>query len=263
LHVPLFHQYKKRLQLTVAGQAYSFQVSQVLNRLSAATNELQQHQGLGGMLKVGVLPTLGTRWLIPKLVDFQRQFPMISVDITTLPSDFSKTVDLSADLTVDLEEYGVDVALYLGRTNGMGVSCDYLFRERLIPVAAPTLLPELQRLVSGDAADQNGLLLHSTRPQVWQAWFEQQGRPLSNTRWRARFEHYFMVIDAAISGLGIALLPEILVHEELSDGRLLTVDNVALEQSQHYGLLYPSLRQNEEKIRCFREWLATYKSYEV
>ncbi|MGK0441964.1 MAG: DNA-binding transcriptional LysR family regulator [Pseudohongiellaceae bacterium] len=260
LQVPLFHQHKKRLQLTVAGQAYSFQVSQALGRLSTATDELQQHQGFGGILKVGVLPTVGTRWLIPKLIDFQQQHPMISVDITTLPSDFSKTVDLSTDLTVDLEQYGVDVALYLGRTDGMGSSFDYLFQECLIPVTAPILLPDLQRLVSGENSGQNGLLLHSTRPQVWQYWFEQQGLSLSNPRWRARFEHYFMIIDAALSGLGIALLPEVLVRQELSDQRLVTIDNIALTQPQHYGLLYPSVRQNEEKIRCFREWLLTYKS---
>ena len=48
LSTPLFSQYKRRLQLTAAGKAYSFQVSQALERLAAATDELRQHQGRGG-----------------------------------------------------------------------------------------------------------------------------------------------------------------------------------------------------------------------
>ena len=61
LQVPLFKHDKRRLQLTAAGQSYWFQVSQALSNLSAATDELQQYRGDGGVLVVGVLPTLGER----------------------------------------------------------------------------------------------------------------------------------------------------------------------------------------------------------
>ena len=54
----------------------------------------------------------------------------------TLPSDFSKVVDLSENISIDLEQYGVDIALYLGsETLSAGIGFDALFQEKMIPVA--------------------------------------------------------------------------------------------------------------------------------
>ena len=64
-----------------------------------------------------------------------------------------------------------------------------------------------------------------------------------------------MVIEAAVSGLGIALLPEVLIVDELKSGRLVTVKNSALEQPYHYSVLYHTVRQSEKKVLYFREWL--------
>lgn len=255
LQIPLFRQHKRRLQLTPAGQAYYFQVSKALERLVSATDELQQHQGSGGMLSIGILPTFGTRWFIPRLVDFQQQHPAISVDVKTLPSDFSRDENLTSNVDIDLDQYDIDVALYLGRSSWPGVSCEHLFKECLVPVASPCMEEELIRLVAGERNALDNLLLHSTRPQVWHYWFEQQGFTLRDPQWRARFEHYFMVIEAAVSGLGIALLPEVLIVDELKSGRLVTVKSSALEQPYHYSLLYHTVRQSEKKILYFREWL--------
>jgi DNA-binding transcriptional LysR family regulator len=250
LQVPLFKHDKRRLQLTAAGQSYWFQVSQALGNLSAATDELQQYRGDGGVLVVGVLPTLGERWLIPKLSNFYHHHPNISIELKTLPSDFSKSFT-----ELDLEEYGVDVALYLGQSDWVGVSCDRLFKERMLPVSSPSQATLLKSLLDNDSDAKQHLLLHSTRPQVWHYWFEQHNDYLNQMMWKARFEHYFMVIEAAVNGLGLALLPEKLVETELQQGRLIALLDAPLEQPQYYCLLHHSVRSNEEKIKLFREWL--------
>ncbi|WLQ13351.1 LysR substrate-binding domain-containing protein [Hahella aquimaris] len=249
LQTPLFSQHKRRLQLTAAGRAYLFHVTQALDRLSLGTDELLQHRGEGGLLTIGALPTLGSRWLIPKLQDFQRRYPNISVEVKTTPSDFSK-----AFTELDLNEHGLDVALYIGQGDWSGVRRHKLFPERLLPVAAPSLREELEALGRGEA-DPGRLLLHSTRPHVWAHWFEAQGFDFTTPTWRARFEHYYMVIEAAMHGLGVALLPEVLVAQELRSGALLALSERDLPQAENYYLLHHPARSEENKIRAFRDWL--------
>lgn len=250
LQVALFRQHKRHLQLTPAGKAYWFEVSQVLERLSLATDELQQYQGEGGLLVIGALPTLASRWLIPKLPDFQQRYPAIAVEIKSLPSDFSKSFT-----ELDFERYCVDIALYVGEYHSPGLHQEHLFQERLLPVTAPHRKQWLDALVDRNNEATRYLLLHLTRPSVWYAWFEKHSMSVGKPRWRARFEHYFMLIDAAIAGLGVALLPECLIQQELEFGQLITANNTALEQPQQYCLLHHHIRHDEDKIRCFRQWL--------
>lgn len=252
LKLPLFKQHRRQLQLTAAGQAYWFQVSQALTRLHMATTEVRQHHGEGGLLVIGVLHTLGERWMIPKLADFHKIFPNISIELKTLPSDFSKSFT-----ELDLESHGVDVALYLSEQPWTGVICEPLFQERLIPVAAPQCKHLLQALDQGDPSCEEHLLLHTTRPHVWQTWFERYWTEKLQPRWPARFEHYFMVIEAALSGLGIALVPSILVETEIDKGNLLALQGKILTQELDYALMYHAVRERENKIRCFVDWLKT------
>ncbi len=250
LKVPLFKQHKRQLQLTVAGQAYWFQVSQALRALSLATDELQQHRGLGGVLKLGILPTLGERWLIPQLPAFYQAYPEVCIELVTLPSDFSKTFT-----ELDLETHGVDAALYVGLGQWSGIESYPLFQERLVPVAARQMEPTLRALAAGEPSAQSHLLLHTTRPHVWAEWFSAQGLDMSAVQWRSRLEHYFLVIEAAISGIGIALVPECLVQQELARGQLFALNEAAVPQPQWYCLLHHKARRHEHKIACFAQWL--------
>ncbi|MBW8618788.1 MAG: LysR family transcriptional regulator, partial [Hyphomicrobiales bacterium] len=70
LGVPLFVRVRQRISLTPAGTAYVEEVRDALNRLSAATLNAVAFKGAGGPLALAILPTFGTRWLIPRLPDF-------------------------------------------------------------------------------------------------------------------------------------------------------------------------------------------------
>lgn len=253
LQLPLFKQQRRKLELTVAGQAYWFEVSQALNRLNIATDEIRQYRGEGGLLVLGVLPTLGERWLIPKLTDFQNRFPNIRLEIKTLPSDFSKSYT-----ELDLESQKVDIALYIHdihKKSWGGVIFDPLFQERLVPAAAPSCEKYLYALTTGEPNCQQQLLLHTTRPDVWYSWFNNYCSEKFYPKWKARFEHYFMVIQAAINGLGVALLPETLIETEIQNKSLIALTEKPLNQELHYALIYHSVRENESTIRCFVDWL--------
>ncbi|MFB9885829.1 LysR substrate-binding domain-containing protein [Balneatrix alpica] len=250
LQVPLFSQQRRRLQLTAAGQAYLHHVRQALQRLALGTQELHQHRGEGGLLTLGVLPTLASHWLIPQLPDFYQRFPQVSVELTSVPSDFSQGFT-----QLDLEQQGLDMAIYIGQGNWPGLTAEALFNEHLCVVAAPGKEAWLAALAAGQMDALPPLLLHTTRPHVWHTWFSQRGLALQTPLWRGRFEHYFMVIEAACQGLGVALVPRVLVQQALASGRLLSEESLGLPQPQGYYLLYHAARRDEPKLALFRHWL--------
>jgi DNA-binding transcriptional LysR family regulator len=116
------------------------------------------------------------------------QFERDRIDLAIRRNDFHWTSDLFAELIVS-EDVG--------------------------PVCSPTLAGE----------NKNGLLLRqplihtATRPDAWDQWFKATKRLPSNKR-SSRFEHFYLSIEAAISGLGVAIGPRPLVDDDLEAGRL-------------------------------------------
>ena len=79
LGIALFERVKQRLVLTQAGQTYLAQIRPSLLALETATIELRASAGASGVLNLACVPTFGAKWLIPRLPDFKRLHPDISV----------------------------------------------------------------------------------------------------------------------------------------------------------------------------------------
>jgi DNA-binding transcriptional LysR family regulator len=240
---PLFERVKQRLVLTSAGEAYAAAIRDVLDRAEAATLQLMAYGGEGGVLTIAVLPTFGSRWLVPRLPDFAARHPDIQLNLITQVRPF------------DFEQEGeVDVAFHYGPALWPGAICHRLMEEDIVPVCAPALLGG-KPLADPHALAQFHLLQLSTRPQAWNEWLHAVGADEVTVNIGARFEHFYMMIQATVAGLGVAVLPQFLVEEELQSGRLM----VALERpvhSQHaYYLVHPATKTDLYKVRVFREWL--------
>ncbi len=250
LQIALFQRHKRRLQLTQAGQAYLQQVEDVLNRLSHGTEELLKHRGRGGNLVLGVLPTLASRWLIPQLNTFVQHHPEISLELKTVASDFSLSL---AD--IDFDRLGLDAAIYFGDGGWSGVATHKLWQERLVPIASQSLLTRFPVVTTPADIQTLPLLLHTTRPQVWQQWATACGLQNWQPTWQARFEHYDMIIEACLAGIGVGLVPEQLVCSELVSGQLVTLLNSSLDRPEGYYFLCPPSHTDTPKVRLFLEWL--------
>ncbi len=243
LGVQLFHRVRKRLILSDAGRAMLRDTEWVLADINAAALTVMSFGGQGDVLRLAVLPTFGTAWLIPRLPEFRRRAPHLSLDIA------------SRLQSVDFEREPFDAALQRRELAGPGTRVVPLVSEALIAVASPSLLGAGGLPLADEAIARLPLLQQSTRPELWLDWFRDAGLdPISILR-GPRFEHFGMVLAAARAGLGAALVPEVLAVSDLQTERLLKISQRVLPGSSDYALIYPARSEASAPLAAFRDWI--------
>lgn len=253
LGCPLFVRNARELRLTRAGEGLLPGVTTAIRELETAISDVAR-QGRRRTLRLASLPTLSTRWLIPRLHRFHRDNPEIAVEVVTLPADFVRHGSAP-----DLDGVGADVAITYGHGSWVGFDAQKLFDEVTVMVASPTFL---RRRPIRSAADLAGcpLIQHTTRRNAWRVWASTVGpRGLAHGE-GPRFEHFYMVREAAIAGIGVALIPRFLVAADLASGRLVAPLEVSLQTDQAYFAVWPTASGPDRAIRRFAAWLAAETS---
>lgn len=242
LGVTLFERVRQRLVLTEVGRAYVEEVRLALARMQEATLNVLSHQGQAGILRLATQPAIGMKWLIPRLGDFSGAHPEVLVHLITrsrTPFDF------------DVEP--LDAAIHFGQADWPAVAMDRLDDGSERVVCAPGYPGRLLRH-PGNLA-RYALLQNSRRPDAWQRWLDTAGASGVNAWAGTRYEHYYMIGQAAVAGLGFALLPTLLVADDLAAGRLVEPFKVPFASDEGYFLAYPEARRNDPRVAAFRDWL--------
>lgn len=243
LGVELFRRTQRGVKLTESGQEYGRRVSAQLDALEQDTLAIAGRQR-ASVLELAVVPTFATRWLLPRMGRFQQDYPQVTVNLSNRTRPF-----LFADTDFD-------AALHFGDADWSGTCSYFLFHEQLLPVCSPRLLGGQEQLTLEQLAELP-LLQQSTRPHAWQQWFDSLGAlPPQNMR-GARYELFFMLAQAAIQDMGVALIPPMLIQRELDQGELVPAIPHAYVSRNAYYLVVPERRIESVVLSPFREWLLT------
>jgi LysR family glycine cleavage system transcriptional activator len=251
LGTALFRRTRHGVELTAGGRAYARQVAARLEAIERDTLDAMARHDASGALSLAAVPTFATRWLIPRLSDFARRWPDIVVHIETRTRPF---------LFNDTE---FDAALYAGTpaqvANWPGTQAVRLLSEDVTPVCSPGLL---KQHVAGPRKEASPaevatmpLLQQSTRPDGWRQWFDAQGVHAPLSRSGPRHELFSMLAVAAAHGLGVALIPTLLIEEELARGDLVIACTRPLEGERSYYLVLPESARDVQVLQRFRDWL--------
>lgn len=242
LGVTLFERNGRTIALTPAGAAYHLQVGEALDRIAEASRFVRRSEERG-VLAVSMLPTLAMRWLVPRLPLFQQDHPEILVDLT------------AGDGPINLAATRVDLAVRYGTPPWPGAQAVRLMGEEIGVVASPTLLGRLPIATPSDLL-RHRLLHHKTRPTGWQRFFAHLGMAAPEPEPAPSFEHFFMLAEAAVAGMGVALMPLFLVRAELDSGRLIQVLPQTLKPgNEAYHLLFRPNADRSRKLDLFKTWL--------
>jgi LysR family transcriptional regulator, glycine cleavage system transcriptional activator len=241
LGVRLFQRVRRSIVLTDMGRAYERDVRRILLDLAGSTDRIRAI-GSSPSLSLAVLPTFATRWLMPRVSRFIRAHPgvMPHFHVRLVPFDF------------EVESF--DAAIHFGDGVWPGAEAHFLCREQIVVVASPAFI-EHHGLMAPEDLIRVTRLHQTTRPDAWAQWFQHQGLVLDEVQRGPRLEQFGMIAEAAVGGLGAALVPRFLVEQELADGRLETLAGLPLASTSAYWLIVPDRKRDDTLVISFRDWL--------
>lgn len=246
--VVLFRRTRHGVALTERGAEYARQIAPRLQGLERDTQDIMSSQGSGGSIHLAAVPTFATRWLIPRLPQLKALHPDITVHIETRTRPFM------------FAETPFDAALFAGTPEQVsqwaGTRALRLLAEEVVPVCRPELLGG-QTSLSAEAIAQLPLLQQSTRPGAWRQWFDAVGVEAPLALAGPRFELFSMTAAAAAHGLGLALVPRLLIESELARGELVVACDLPLKGERAYYLVTSERSDERPVVKIFMDWLAT------
>ncbi|WDS36469.1 LysR family transcriptional regulator [Pseudoxanthomonas sp.] len=237
---PLFERAGRGLVLTAAGARLRDATGAALTQLQQTWTSLRRADR-GDALVLGCSASVLARWVIPRLERMQAALPGVRLHF-------------SAQESPELQP-GVDAMLLLGQAPWPADwQVHALGGEEIGPIVSPRypglpgLLDQPARALSGER------LLHTTsRPQAWPQWAQQHTLAAEDLHYGEGFPHLYYLLEAAASGLGVAIAPRQLVAEDLASGRLLAPWGFT-RTSGNWVLCAPR-RAADARLTALAEWL--------
>lgn len=239
--VDLFRRVGRRVVLTEAGRNLAKELAVDLENIRQTVLRAIAAGNHGSSLRLAVLPTFASRWLIPRLADFSKLCPDVTVNLTTKLKPF------------DIAKERFDAAIHFGTDDWPDTKMVRIFDEEMIAVCSPDF--QLEHNITGTDLIQNLPLLHlETRPMAWSDWFQNFGGQGKQTYPGRQFDQFSMLISGAIASLGIALLPKYLIENELQNGSLVCLSNAGLKTNNSYFVV-TAVGSNQVHIEDFIQWI--------
>lgn len=259
----LFLRHTRAVELTSAGTLLLRASDVALERIDAAVRQIRQSVGRR-QVAVTTSVSFASMWLIPRLEAFQRAHPEIDIRID------------ASDTTVDLGTADVDLALRYAVPAAVPAGAVRLFGEQLTPVPSPWLLREHPLRSVGDLSHMTLIEAgdaHRTRHLewlTWQRWLDTFAQPaaaggrghaakpgVSPRRW-LYFNFASQIVQAALTGQGVALARVAMVAQSLASGDLVEpLPHTRLDSPLAYWLLRTPRSLERPEVKAFCDWLLT------
>lgn len=243
LNTPLFQRQTRKVKLTREGRALADKVERALDLLDQAVAQARKTD-LTGTLKITIAPFFGNRWLLPRLPEFHKTHPGLTIQ----PS-------MSFDY-VDLQKSGFDAAVRYGAGNWPGLSSVLICSDRIRPVCAPQLVDGCQLpLTAGQVLDLP-LAFASHWREDWTAWAQAAGVSLTDTSHMAEHDSRAFMFDAALSGNAVILADSRMTAADEAAGRLVQLNPLTIDRPHGIYVVSPEKPPADPRLDLFTTWLA-------
>ncbi len=237
----LFRRTGREVVLTRAGKRLATDVAVELENIRQIIMRAVSAGNMNSTLRIAILPTFATLWLIPRLPDFFEKHPELEISFSTRLEPF------------DLVSEQFDLAIHFGQENWPNTEMRKFFSERMIPVASPAFVKQHNIKSFADAC-QAPLIHTSSRPSAWQDFMKQIGFKDKAYLTGRYFDQFSMVIAAVQASLGIGLLPRYLIEKLIENKTLIALADEELATENNYYFVTP-INQEDENVEKFYEWM--------
>jgi DNA-binding transcriptional LysR family regulator len=240
----LVHRTTRKLNLTEDGAAFLERAARILREVEEATADMAERRGsLSGPLRISAPVTFGRLHLGPALFPFLARHPKLEM-----------TLELE-DRRVDAAADGFDAVIRHGPIEDSRLVAWRLAPSRRVLVASPEYLARAGVPTSLEQLHTHRGIFYMNRGVA--DWRFQSLAGALNVRARValRVNNGDMMRDAAVAGLGVALLPTFIVGTAIKSGALRVVDVGVAAAEEHIVLAHPEGRRSSAKLRAFADCL--------
>ena len=234
------------IALTEAGGRLFHGLSAGFGRIRATLAELQLPK-LERKVTITTLPSLASRWLLPRISALYQKHPDITVHVKT-------SIELE-----DLSTPAIDFAIRYGVGNWANVTSEILMRVNAYPVCSPDFSRRFSFAKNAPAQLLKAPLIHTVSPQWWVDWFLAAGLDVLETPGGVVVDEFSVAIQFAVDGHGIALGRDPLVDAELAAGSLVKLIPFNSAAHSAYYICRDPAREPSEHAMQVMNWLREWR----
>ena len=239
----LFERSAQGVTPTAPARALRERIEPSVLQLEQAFVDFSQAAVQRHTLRLSVVPTLGTRWLMPRLGSFQARHADVAVELRQFRRDD------------DFQRDDVDVWVALKQSSRRwprGISARYLLGREITAVCTPVVAA---RLRSPAGLLKEPLLHHTYYPDNWRLWLDAAKVPTGSLRLGTGFDLSHHLIAAAAAGMGVAVVQACLIERELASGELVIPFDVSVSTGRGYYLCTRLAADGQPAVELFARWL--------
>ncbi len=244
LQTSLFRRFNRRVALTDSGAKYLARLRLAFDDVEEATRDLVQ-QGDGEVISFVVPPMLLKGWIIQHLPLFYEQNPELKLRVTdTLRYP-------------NFEKENIDCSIRYGFGGWEEVHSEYLFSEDMCPICSPSLLTADKKL-DGPEDLKNFRLIYTERRLVqWDNYLASGGYDHIKARGQLWFLNSIHTFEAALAGLGVALVNRTFAKKYIDSGQLIIPFelNTTITRKPAYYFVAPKHHMQSDKVLSLRKWI--------
>jgi DNA-binding transcriptional LysR family regulator len=237
----------RKLTLTEIGASLHSRCKRVASEVEQASREaLGMQSNMLGTLRLSIPGDLGVSWLGGVISDFNRQFPDVAINVRIHNSDI-----------VDPTDEPFDIVIQVGEKKPLRSVCRRLATLSRGIYVSPEYLAARGTPQSLEACKGHDWIVTDVqeRDGVWLLRNNSKGRPISVVM-KTVVNSARLAREFAISGLGLAMVPDILCRGAVQQGRLVRVLADWHAPPLHVGALLLSRDRIPRKTRVFLEFFA-------
>lgn len=248
LDTSLLERQPRKTVPTTAGSTLCHAIQKGLGDISKACESIHHSkQANAKQLVVSCSPGCAVKWIFPRLIDFYEQYPDIRITIHAENHQMTTTTD------------DIDIAIYYGhRPNLPNVFTEKLFDDYLFPVCAPSYL---RTTPLNHPSELNRFTLLCEKKTTyntinhWDTWLTPLNLDLSQFPDRRYYQQADTIIQAAVSGSGIALANNLIAIDDLVAQRLIMPFPICTPSGHAYYFTCREESRLNHAVMLFKAWL--------
>ncbi|CAM3687401.1 HTH-type transcriptional regulator DmlR [Vibrio aerogenes CECT 7868] len=247
LNLRLLNRHARKLSLTEAGERFFKECSPLLQRLSVTAEEISDEcRGASGRIRISAPSNLTKRMIMPMFTTFMRHYPDINIELTT------------SNLADQLDPTEWDVIFRVGPQRDSSLIARKISEVKDILVASPEYLAKNPAPVHAEDLAHHSLL--KGYPLIkWQLTHTDGETIVNNDKGRFQANALDVVRMACSEGLGITLMPDVMLKEHLTNKTLIRVLDDWSANSRDIYMLYNHKDHLPEKVRLFIDFVMGYQ----